>query len=223
MNALTDYWAFLQNRYEDIGSALLEHVTISLVSVMLGCLVAIPLGIYLASSRHKGVQSVAFGIANLFQTIPSLALLALMIPLFGIGVKPAIIALFLYSLLPILRNTFTGIQSVDPHVIESARGMGMNRLQRMIRVQLPLAFPYMMSGIRITTVYIISWATLASMIGAGGLGLLIFSGMGVNNIHLIVTGAIAAIVLALAADFLLGRLETRTLRYARTAGKPQHR
>jgi osmoprotectant transport system permease protein len=207
MSGLLDYWSFLQQRYPDIVSAMMQHLGISLISVALGCLVAIPLGIYLASSRHKWLQTFVFGVANLFQTIPSLALLALMIPLFGIGVKPAVIALFLYSLLPILRNTYTGIQSVDRGVIEAARGMGMSRLQRMLHIELPLAFPYMMSGIRITTVYIISWTTLASMIGAGGLGLLIFSGMGVNNVHLIVSGAVAAIALALLVDFVLGKLE----------------
>lgn len=221
MSGIMDYLTFLQNRYPDILSAVWQHVTLSLVSVALGCLVAIPVGVCLASTRNKWVQSAVFGFANLFQTIPSLALLALMIPLFGIGVKPAIIALFLYSLLPILRNTHSGIRSVDQSIIESARGMGMSRVQRMLRIELPLAFPYIMSGIRITTVYMISWATLASLIGAGGLGQLIFSGMGVNNIHLIATGAIAAIILALLADALLGRLEKNTFRHGKPAQQHQ--
>lgn len=206
---LTQYIDFVMQRLPDILNATVEHVYISLVSVLLGCLVAIPFGIYLATTNRKWVQSLSFGIANIFQTIPSLALLALMIPLLGIGLRPAITALFLYSLLPILRNTFAGIKSVDPDVIESAKGMGFNRWQRLWQIQLPLAFPYMMSGIRVTTVYIISWTTLASLIGAGGLGLLIFSGMGVNNRNLIITGALVAITLALLSDFILGRIEKR--------------
>ncbi len=207
--AMNDYLTFLQDRYPDVLRAAGEHLTISGIAVLLGCIVAIPLGAYLSGNRPNWVRTAAFGAANIFQTVPSLALLAVLIPLFGIGLKPAVFALFLYSLLPILRNTFAGFRSVDAGVLEAARGMGFDAWQRMWRIQLPLAFPYIMSGIRITTVYVISWTTLATLIGAGGLGQLIFSGLGVNKEELIFTGAAAAILLALAADLVLGRIEKR--------------
>ncbi|WP_068777574.1 ABC transporter permease [Paenibacillus sp. FJAT-26967] len=207
MNFLSDYIQFLTDRMPDILVAFREHLIISFVSVALGCLVAIPIGIILAGNRIKFVNSIVFALSNLLQTIPSLALLAILIPLIGVGMKPAIIALFLYSLMPIMRNTFTGFQSVNPSLLEAARGMGYSRIQRLVNIQLPLSLPYIMSGIRVTTVYIISWATLATLIGAGGLGQLIVAGMGVNKKELIFTGAILAVILALIADFLLGVIE----------------
>jgi osmoprotectant transport system permease protein len=215
MNA---FITFLQERMGDILIALQEHLTITGISVLLGAAVSIPLGILLVYNRFKWLNSVVFFLANLLQTIPSLALLAILIPLLGIGIKPTIMALFLYSIMPILRNTYDGFQSVDSSVLESARGMGYSAMQRILQIQLPLALPYIMSGIRITTVYIISWATLATLIGAGGLGQLIVSGLGVNKIELIVTGALGAILLAMLADALLGWLE-RVLarRYGRTS------
>lgn len=211
-----DYGDFIRNRYPDLLAAAKEHLTISLLAVALGILVAVPLGIWLSGSRNRTVRTVVFSIANVFQTVPSLALLAILIPLFGIGFKPAVFALFLYSLLPILRNTYAGFQSVDPSILESATGMGYSAAQRLLRIQFPLAFPYIMSGIRLTTVYIISWTTLAALIGAGGLGQLIVSGIGVNREELIVTASVCAILLALAADRLLGMVEKRYARKARS-------
>ncbi|QHZ53473.1 ABC transporter permease [Paenibacillus larvae] len=204
MNVFITYWS---ERTGDIMTALGEHIMITFVSVTLGCLVAIPLGIFLAGNRVKFINSIVFMISNVLQTIPSLALLAMLIPLLGVGIKPAIFALFLYSIMPILRNTYTGFRSVDLNLIEGARGMGYSTRQRLFLIQLPLSFPYIMSGIRTTTVYIISWATLATLIGGGGLGQLIFSGMGVNKNEMIVTGALLAVVLALVIDFILGRVE----------------
>lgn len=209
---------FLQERAGDIGIALQEHLIITVSSVLLGCIISIPLGILLVYNRFKWLNSAVFFIANLLQTIPSLALLAILIPLLGIGLKPAIIALFLYSIMPILRNTYDGFQSVDPSVLESARGIGYDAKQRILRIQLPLSLPYIMSGVRITTVYIISWATLATLIGAGGLGQLIVSGLGTNKLELIITGALGAIVLALLTDALLGWVERMlTRKYGRTS------
>lgn len=209
MGWLADYGSFVHSRQADILAALRDHIYISVVSIVLGAIVAIPIGIWLAGNRRGWLNSVVFTVANILQTVPSLALLAILIPLLGIGRTPAIFALFLYSLMPIMRNTYTGFQSVDPNVLEAARGMGYGRTQRLLGIQLPLAFPYIMSGLRVTTVYIISWATLATLIGAGGLGQLIFSGLGVNKKELIVTGAILAVLLALAADYLLGLAEKR--------------
>lgn len=216
-NFIIEYAEFLRERYPDILNATQEHLMISMTSVILGSLVAIPLGMYLANNRIKWIHTIIFGVVNIFQTIPSLALLAIMIPLMGIGVKPAIFALFLYSLMPILRNTYAGFSSVDPAVLESARGMGYSATQRLLQIQLPLAFPYLMSGIRVTTVYIISWTTLATLIGAGGLGEFIFSGIGVNKKELIVTGAVSAIILALLADLVLGKIENWLSRKARSS------
>jgi len=204
---MQNYFEFLADRYPDIWHATQEHLLISGISVALGCLVAIPVGIYISGNCPKWVRSILFSVANIFQTIPSLALLALLIPLLGIGLRPAVFALFLYSLLPILRNTYTGFQSIDIALLEAARGMGYSKWQQLWRIRLPLALPFIMSGIRVTTVYIISWATLATLIGAGGLGELIFSGLGVNRQELVLTGAIMAILLALLADFLLGAIE----------------
>src|SRR5690625_1886788 len=208
---MQDYIYVFYERAGDITDALLRHILISVFSVLLACLVAIPIGIYLSKTTHQWIQSTVFTITNIFQTIPSLAMLAIFIPLIGIGLKPAVTALFLYSLLPILRNTYAAFESIDEGIIESATGMGYSPLQRLIQVEIPLAMPYIMSGIRLTTVYIISWATLAALIGAGGLGQLIIGGMGVNNKPLILAASILAMVLALVVDFIFARIENMFL------------
>lgn len=218
MDFLNSYGQFLSDRLPDILVAFREHLVISFLSILFGCIVAIPIGVYLAGNRIKWINSFVFALSNLLQTIPSLALLAILIPLIGVGMKPAIIALFLYSLMPIMRNTFTGFQAVNPHLVEAARGMGYSSVQRLVRIQLPLALPYIMSGVRVTTVYIISWATLATLIGAGGLGQLIVAGMGVNKKELIFTGAVLAVILALIADFVLGALEKSLTSRTKTSG-----
>lgn len=201
------YFSVFSVRISDLLERLLEHILIVGFAMLLGCLVAIPLGIFLSRTSIKWVHSIVFTVTNIFQTIPSLALLAMFIPLLGIGIVPAIAALFLYSLLPILRNTFAGFESIDPGVIESAKGMGYSSVQRLFQVELPLVIPYVMSGIRLTTVYIISWAVLAALIGAGGLGQLILSGLGVNDKPLILSASIFAMILALAVDYVLGWVE----------------
>ncbi|GIP35697.1 ABC transporter permease [Paenibacillus sp. J2TS4] len=200
-------WEFLIHRLPDIGKAFQEHLIIASTAMLLGCLVAIPVGVGLAGNRIKWINSIVFTVASVLQTVPSLALLALLIPLLGIGTTPAILALFLYSLMPLLRNTYSGFQAVDPDVLEAARGMGYNTTQRLFKIQLPLAFPYIMTGIRVTTVYIINWTTLAALIGAGGLGQLILTGLAVNMKTMVITGALVAVLLALLVDFLFGKLE----------------
>jgi osmoprotectant transport system permease protein len=204
-NFFITYLEFLKERYSDILTAIQQHLVITASSILLGIQVAVPLGMFLAKNKIKWLHTLIFTISNIFQTIPSLALLAILIPLMGFGLKPAIFSLFLYSLLPILRNTYAGFSSVDPAMIESARGFSAS--QRLLQIQLPLAFPYMMSGIRVTTVYIISWTTIAALIGAGGLGELIVSGIGVNKKELIITGAASAILLAILANLLFGAIE----------------
>ncbi|WP_046176170.1 osmoprotectant update ABC transporter permease/substrate-binding subunit OpuFB [Domibacillus indicus] len=199
-------------RKEELLEALLEHIQISFIALFFAVLIAIPLGIYLTRSQ-KAAESI-IGAAAVMQTIPSLALLGLLIPLFGIGRIPAIIALVVYALLPILRNTYTGIKEVDPSLIEAARGMGMNSKRRLIKVELPLAMPVIMAGIRTAMVLIVGTATLAALIGAGGLGDIILLGIDRNNTALIILGAIPAALLALLFDVLLRRFEKLSFRRA---------
>lgn len=201
---MTQFW----NQY---GSQILtksaEHIYISALALGLGILVAVPLGILL--TRLPKIANFVIGLASLLQTVPSLALLALMIPFLGVGKFPAIIALFIYSLLPILRNTYIGLKNVDSNYRDVAKGMGMTNIQSITTVELPIAMPTIMAGIRLAAVYVIAWATLASYIGAGGLGDLIFSGLNNFQPPLIFAGTIPVTLIALLADLLLGGLETR--------------
>lgn len=189
----------------DIVQKSLQHLYISAVALVLGVLVAVPLGVLL--TRFKRVATIVISVTSALQTVPSLALLALMIPIFGVGKIPAIIALFIYSLLPILRNTYIGMKNVSHDYVDVAKGMGMTNLQSIFSVELPLAMPTIMAGIRLAAVYVIAWATLASYIGAGGLGDLIFSGLNNYQPALIFAGTIPVTILALLADYLLGLLE----------------
>ena len=147
------------------------------------------------------------GFVNIIQTVPSIALLGFMLPFFGIGVTPAIIALFLYALLPIVRNTYAGIQGVEPLVVEAARGLGLSDRQVLQQVELPLALPMIFAGLRTATVINIGVATLCALIAAGGLGEYIFRGIAVNNTNMILAGAVPASLLAIVLDVLLGALE----------------
>ncbi len=196
----------LVSRWDEVLFAIQDHLILVAIPVALATLVSVPLGILAA--RYRWIEVPVMGIANVLQTIPSLALLALMIPLgLGIGRKPALIALFLYSLLPILRNTYIGIRSVDDSIKEAATGMGMTYFQRLYMVELPIALSMIIGGIRTATIIIIGTATLAAMIGGGGLGDFIITGLGMVRDELILLGAIPAALLALLADFLLGKLE----------------
>ncbi|WP_321388590.1 ABC transporter permease [uncultured Enterococcus sp.] len=198
---------FLMEKGGELIARTGEHIFISAVSLGLGVLFAVPLGILL--TRTKRTASIVIGLTSALQTVPSLALLALMIPIFGVGRFPAIVALFIYSLLPILRNTYIGIKNVDSDYKDAAKGMGMTNAQSVFMVELPIAIPTIMSGIRLAAVYVVAWATLASYIGAGGLGDFIFSGLNLYRADLIFGGTIPVALIALAADFLLGLLEKR--------------
>ncbi|WP_342443230.1 osmoprotectant update ABC transporter permease/substrate-binding subunit OpuFB [Lysinibacillus sp. FSL K6-0075] len=203
-----------QERKAQLLAALLEHIQISFIALFFAVLIAIPLGIYL-TNKKKIAESI-IGVSAVLQTIPSLALLGLLIPLFGIGKVPAIIALVVYALLPILRNTYTGINEVDPSLKEAALAMGMNRSKRLVKVELPLAMPVMMAGIRTAMVLIVGTATLAALIGAGGLGDIILLGIDRNNTTLILIGAIPAAILALIFDVALKKLETLSFKKTMT-------
>jgi len=197
------------SRSGDMARWVLQHIALTIVAVLLAVVVAIPSGILL--TRKRSLAGPVLGIAGVIQTIPSLALLAFMIPLpgLGLGARSAVAALFLYALLPIVRNTYTGIREVDPDLLEAATGMGLTDFQRLWKVELPLATRTIMAGIRTSTVISIGVATLAAFIGAGGLGEPILTGLQLNNISLVLSGAVPAALLAIVADFALGRLERR--------------
>lgn len=202
---MKDWILFLTERYDLVLSLLWEHSYISFIAVMAGFLIAVPLGILL--TRTEKINKYVIGFVNILQTIPSLALLGLMIPLLGIGAVPAVVALFLYSLLPMLRNTFTGIREVDPALIEAARGMGMTSFQILLKIELPMAISIIMGGFRTATIYTISWATLAAVIGGGGLGYLVFTGLGLANDNMLITGALATAMLATIADLVTRKVQ----------------
>ena len=195
-------------RFNDILLASWEHLQLTLISLLLANLIAIPAGIFL-TRRRKWAEPV-IGVTAVFQTIPSLALLGFMIPLLGIGKVPAIVALTIYGLLPILRNTYTGITGVNPAAIEAGTGMGMTSLQILCMIELPMALAIIMAGVRTATVLIVGVATLAALIGGGGLGELIFRGIAMANSPLILAGALPAAALAVFFDFALKHLEYRT-------------
>ncbi|WP_419775293.1 ABC transporter permease [Ignavigranum ruoffiae] len=194
---------------QEYGGELLintgEHLYIAFVALLLGVLVAVPLGILL--TKVPKVAKFVIGLASIFQTIPSLALLAFMIPLFGIGKVPAILAMFIYSLLPILRNTYVGMDQVDENLKDAAKGMGMTSWESNRKVEIPMAMPVIMAGIRLSAVYVVAWTTLASYISAGGLGDFIFNGLQLYKIDLILAGTIPITILALLTDLLLAKLE----------------
>ena len=180
------------------------------MSTALAVAIGVPLGV--ALTRRPRLARPVLGFANVVQTIPSLALFGFLIPLpliGGIGARTAIAALIVYALLPILRNTYAGISSVDPAVVESATGLGMTPRQRLALVELPLALPVVLAGVRIATVVSIGLATIAAAIGAGGLGVLIYRGVAIVDHRLILAGAVPAALLALGADGLLGWIERR--------------
>ncbi len=196
------FWTFLaKNRWEILRS-LSRHLELVGVSVLIGILISIPLGIFL--TRHKKLAGPMLALAGMIQTIPGLVMLGFALLLFGIGMLPALVVLSLYAILPILRNTYTGIIQVDNAYIEAAKGIGMTPMQILFKVELPLSLPAIISGIRISTVYILSWATLAGLIGAGGLGDLIWTGLSTYNIQYILAGAVPSAILAFAASGLIG-------------------
>jgi len=203
-------WQFMAGHRAEILSATREHILLVLISMAIAVAIGVPLGLVIV--RHPRLRTVSLAVASILQTIPSLALFGFLIPLpflGGIGAHTAIVALVLYALLPILRNTFVGLTSIDPAILEAAEGMGMTQQQILFRVRLPLASSFIMAGVRTATVITIGIATIAAAIGAGGLGTFIFRGVAMVSDAVILAGAIPAAILALFADFLLGLLERR--------------
>lgn len=207
MSALAAY--FWQRRSE-ILSLTGEHLMLVVISTLAAAAIGVPLGV--ALTRRPKLSRPILGLAGIVQTIPSLALFGFLIPLplvGGIGAKTAIVALIVYALLPILRNTHAGVLSVDPAVVEAATGVGMTDNQRLFWVELPLALPVVLAGVRIATIVSIGLATIAAAIGAGGLGVLIYRGIATVDNRLILAGAIPAAALALAVDLLFSAIERR--------------
>jgi ABC-type proline/glycine betaine transport system permease subunit len=205
-----DFWRFILTNRQQVLELTLEHITLAGASTLFAALVGIPLGILI--TRVPRLSKPVLAGANVIQTIPSLALFGFLLfaPWIGArGSRMTILALALYSLLPLIRNTYAGIQNVDPAVVEAGRAMGLTDRQLLFQVELPLASGVIVAGVRIAMVLSIGLATIAAAIGAGGLGELIFRGLSMVNNQVILAGAIPAAILALAADALLGWLERR--------------
>lgn len=202
---MAELWNFIIANQAEILDQAAEHIGLTFVSLLIAILVGIPLG--LLATRYDRVSGPVLGAVGVIQTIPSIALLGFMLPLLGIGALPAIAALFLYALLPIVRNTYSGIKEVESSVVEAARGMGMTSTQILRKVEMPLAAPVIFAGVRTATVINVGVATLCALIGAGGLGEYIFRGIALNNATMIMAGALPAALLALGFDFILGVLE----------------
>jgi osmoprotectant transport system permease protein len=203
-------YTFFSTHGAEIFSTTLQHLELVAIAMVIAVAVAVPLGILVV--ERPGLRTVAMGVASVFQTIPSLALFGFLIPIpyiGGIGTRTAVVALVLYALLPILRNTYVGLTEIDPAVLEAATAMGMTPWQAMWRVRLPLALSFILAGIRTATVITIGVATIAAAIGAGGLGTFIFRGVAMVSDAVILAGAIPAAVLALLADGLLALVEKR--------------
>jgi len=203
-------WQFFVTHRSDILQATLTHLTLVSISMLLAIAIAVPLGMFIV--QRPALRSIALGIASIFQTIPSLALFGFLIPIpfiGGIGTRTAIVALVLYALLPILRNTYVGLTNIDPSILQAAEAMGMTDSQILLRVRLPLALSVILAGIRTATIITIGVATIAAAIGAGGLGTFIFRGVAMVSDAVILAGAIPAALLALIADGLLALLERR--------------
>lgn len=215
MLAETLRWA--AEHQEMLLKAALRHLELAGAALAVAVLIAVPLGI--ALTRIPAVAGLAIGLANVLRTIPSLALLVLMLPLLGTGYLPSMVALILYGLPAILLNTYAGVRSVDPDVVDAARGQGLSDRQIVRRIEIPLALPVVFAGIRTAAVQIVAAATLAAFIGGGGLGELITAGMGMLDFPELLVGALAVAALAAATELLFAGIERGVARAWRSAAR----
>ena len=204
---------YLASRWDDLLELSIEHAQVVLVSLLIATVIGVSLGVL--TYRRPAAAQVVLAVASAILTIPSFALFGLLIPVMGLGYKPTVVALSSYALLSILRNTITGLQSVDPAITESAKGMGMSNLQQLVRIELPLAWPVIIAGIRVSALLILGIGAIAAYVNGPGLGGDIFSGLsrigGANSLNLVLGGFLGIIVLALVFEALfavLGRLTT---------------
>ncbi|TGE31847.1 ABC transporter permease [Desulfosporosinus sp. Sb-LF] len=195
--------------FEKAPDALLTHSLIVLITITLAILISIPLGIFLSRPKFKSFGMVTLNLLNVLQSIPGLAIIALALPILGLGMKPAVLALLFQSLLPIVRNTIAGLIEVSPDVKEAAAGMGMSQGRILYEVEIPLAMPIILSGIRTATVYVVSIGTLAALIGAGGLGNLIIGGLALFRPEYLLVGAGLGALMAILLDRVLSYIEYR--------------
>lgn len=202
---MTGLMNYVSQQYSYIGELLLSHIKLTILSVAAAIFIGVPLGIFI--SGRANLRKPILGGANVVQAIPSLALLGFLVPYFGIGSGTAIFMVVLYSLLPILKNTCAGLDSINHDTLEAAKGIGMTKNQVLFKVKLPLALPVIMAGVRISSVTAVGLMTIAAYIGAGGLGTLVISGIQTDNTSMILAGAIPACALALLMDFLMSRVE----------------
>ncbi|WOO35189.1 glycine betaine ABC transporter substrate-binding protein [Anaerocolumna sp. AGMB13020] len=202
---MIDFFNYIFQNKAQILSLTLEHIQLTAIAVGLAILLGVPLGILI--SYVNKLNKPVLAIANIIQAVPSMALLGFAIPFLGIGTLPAVVMVILYSLLPIIKNTFTGIKNINPQTIEAARGIGLTKIQILFKIQIPLALPVIMTGVRISAVTAVGLMTMAAFIGAGGLGFLVFSGIRTVNNFQILAGAVPACILALLVDFLIGIVE----------------
>ena len=205
MEFLKSFINYISNNIDQITSLSIEHIRLVAVAVVIAVALGVPIGIII--SYYKKVSKPIIGLANLIQAIPSMALLGLSIPLLGIGVLPAVTMVVLYSLLPIIKNTYTGILNINEDTLEAAKAIGLTKMQILTKVRIPLALPVIMAGVRVSAVTAVGLMTMAGYIGAGGLGFLIFSGISTTNNFQILAGAIPACILALLVDYIFGLVE----------------
>jgi osmoprotectant transport system permease protein len=208
---------YFQTHMQEWTHSVAEHIALSLTAVCIAIVIGFPLGVL--CSRNRVVKSFITGIFSTLRIIPSLAVLLLCIPLIGTGVVPALIALTFLAIPPILINTTQAFAGVAPEVIETATGLGMSKSRMFLRVRLPLAMPLVLAGVKTATVEVIASATLAAYIGGGGLGVIIFTGLGLQRPDLLIVGGASAAAISILADILLGALEKRLVRYRRTEVK----
>jgi len=213
-------WSFLLQRKEYLYELLLQHIVLSLTAILI--IVVIGVGTGIALLHYKRVRNLVLGVVNFLYTIPSIAMFGLFIPLIGIGFVNALVVLVIYGLLPMIRNTYTGLSEVDPKLLDAAKGMGATPMQIFARVRWPLAFPTILSGFRTMVVMTIALAGLASFIGAGGLGQAIYRGINTNNSSLILAGSISVALLALFTDILIGYFEKSLKNRNRRKHKYRH-
>lgn len=209
---ITEIIDLIQNRWDFFLELLVEHIQISLLSIAIAMVIGLIIGIVI--SEYQKSSRIVIGIVNFIYTIPSISLLGFLIPLSGVGNTTAVIALTVYALLPMVRNTHTGLTNVSPLLLEAATGMGSTRLQTLVKVRLPLAMPVIISGIRNMAVMTIALSGIASFIGAGGLGVAIYRGITTNNKAMTLVGSLLIAVLAIVVDVLIGQVEKKTKRHS---------
>lgn len=206
-NVIKDFLLYIVEKREQILAYLFQHIYLSVIAVAIAVVIGIPLGILV--TRCKKLEKPIIGFANVMQAIPSIALLGFLIPVAGIGSRPAVIMVVLYSLLPIIKNTYTGLSGIRPDILEAATGIGLTKNQILVKVRLPLAIPLIMAGIRISAVTAVGLMTISAFVGAGGLGYLVFSGVQTVDNQMILAGAIPACILALCIDFIIAKMENK--------------